>query len=353
MKKSNLWRENEFLSKRHPRGGKAMLARTASRKRPTSFLMVLLLMSISVGVAVPATAGPGSGGGGGHGGGGGGGHGGGGHGGGGHGGGGHSGGHGSSSHSGGGHGVAGRMFGWMHLGSRNHAPRANGAADEGLPFTSGVMRSARRPQLPSTFIRRMPANPLPAAGERRFSQFRRRPNFAFGWRRHFPRGGCYFNGYFQQCIFEPGPGLFFGDFGFDPFWWDSCWDSDWNDAGYLCDGDGMEADATPAGEMDDATAAGDAATGGAQDAGEPPGAGDASWAALAKIDPKFYVLILKSGGQHIVSDYWLADGYLEYVSRDGTRSHIPIAALDLQGTVTVNSRRGLTFVLRSAPKNPE
>jgi len=48
-------------------------------------------------------------------------------------------------------------------------------------------------------------------------------------------------------------------------------------------------------------------------------------------------------------DYWLADGYLEYVSLDSTRGHVPLEALDLQATVTENSRHGLPFVLRSAP----
>ena len=28
--------------------------------------------------------------------------------------------------------------------------------------------------------------------------------------------------------------------------------------------------------------------------------------------------------------YWVADGYLEYITPDGTRSHIPLEALDLQ-----------------------
>ena len=50
-----------------------------------------------------------------------------------------------------------------------------------------------------------------------------------------------------------------------------------------------------------------------------------------------------------MTDYWIADGYLEYISPDGTRSHIPLEALDLQNTVIKNTPRGLPFVLRSAP----
>jgi hypothetical protein len=63
----------------------------------------------------------------------------------------------------------------------------------------------------------------------------------------------------------------------------------------------------------------------------------------------FFLLVLKNGKTHGAMDYWLADGYLEYVSLDRTRSHIPLEALDLQTTVVENSRRGLPFVLRSAP----
>jgi len=37
------------------------------------------------------------------------------------------------------------------------------------------------------------------------------------------------------------------------------------------------------------------------------------------------------------------------VSPDGTRSHVPLDALDLQGTVLRNAPRGLAFVLRSTP----
>jgi hypothetical protein len=64
---------------------------------------------------------------------------------------------------------------------------------------------------------------------------------------------------------------------------------------------------------------------------------------------KGFLLVLRNGTHHAATDYWLADGYLEYVSLDRTRSHVPAEALDLQNTVVANSRRGLPFVLRSAP----
>jgi len=60
-----------------------------------------------------------------------------------------------------------------------------------------------------------------------------------------------------------------------------------------------------------------------------------------------FVLVLNNGASHAVTDYWVADGYLEYVSPEGTRSHIPLDALDLESTVLRNAPRGLAFVLRS------
>jgi hypothetical protein len=67
------------------------------------------------------------------------------------------------------------------------------------------------------------------------------------------------------------------------------------------------------------------------------------------LDKGAFLLVLKNGTSHAVTDYWVADGYLEYVSTDGTRSHIPLEALDLQSTVVFNAPRGLPFVVRSAP----
>ncbi len=75
----------------------------------------------------------------------------------------------------------------------------------------------------------------------------------------------------------------------------------------------------------------------------------AAEAADEAVGKGFFLLVLKNGASHAATDYWLADGYLEYVSLDRTRSHVPLEALDLQKTVIENSRRGLPFVLRSAP----
>jgi hypothetical protein len=63
-----------------------------------------------------------------------------------------------------------------------------------------------------------------------------------------------------------------------------------------------------------------------------------------------FLLVLTNGTSHAATDYWVADGYLEYISPDGARSHIPLEALDLQNTVTQNAPRGLPFVLRFGPE---
>jgi len=72
----------------------------------------------------------------------------------------------------------------------------------------------------------------------------------------------------------------------------------------------------------------------------------------AKTDAStFFLLILKNGTRQAVTDYWLDDGYVEFVSDDSARSHIPLDAIDLKKTVIENSARGLPFVLRSAPED--
>jgi hypothetical protein len=60
--------------------------------------------------------------------------------------------------------------------------------------------------------------------------------------------------------------------------------------------------------------------------------------------------VLRNGTTHAVTSYWAAEDYLEYISPDGTRSHIPLDALDLRSTVARNQGRGLAFVLRSGPE---
>src|SRR5215469_13923651 len=66
------------------------------------------------------------------------------------------------------------------------------------------------------------------------------------------------------------------------------------------------------------------------DALHPNGGGDASAVgatddlAAEQGEKGTFLLVLKNGTLHAVTDYLLANGYIEYVGRDGGRSHIPL-----------------------------
>lgn len=266
--------------------------------------------------------------------------GGGGHFGGGHFGGGHfGGGHSSHSQTSAGQG-AGHHWGWFHLGSRN---RRNRVAAENLAskWRATLGGQVSHAGLPSTYIQTVPLRftiSLPDARFGMHSRFQHHPEFFFGGFRRLRNSGCSFNGFNQVCFFEPTWPLFwFSGFDWFPFGFGF---------GY---GDDTSADTSDAFASADMTAAP------APDSEAPDNVSNNNSTASEQplrgqnLDPRFFVLILKNGTDHVVTDYWLSDGYIEYVSRDGTQSHIPVDALDLQETVRSNSARGLRFVLRSAP----
>jgi hypothetical protein len=167
----------------------------------------------------------------------------------------------------------------------------------------------------------------------------------------FEVSACFFNGLTQVCFFEPALPLFFFSSGFDSFL---------SGAGFSGDSLGIGDDLNSLGTMQPEIAV-DPPTPGPVDADTSAPAGENSATnGGAKVDAATeaadeaagkdsFLLVLKNGTSHAATDYWLADGYLEYVSLDRTRSHVPLEALDLQKTVVENSRRGLPFVLRSAP----
>jgi hypothetical protein len=64
--------------------------------------------------------------------------------------------------------------------------------------------------------------------------------------------------------------------------------------------------------------------------------------------PVTAVLYLKDGSSYAVSDYWLADGKVHYVTSYGGENAIDESELDLQKTVNENAAQGLTFTLRPA-----
>lgn len=71
--------------------------------------------------------------------------------------------------------------------------------------------------------------------------------------------------------------------------------------------------------------------------------------------PVTAVLYLKDGSSYAVTDYWLADGKIHYVTSYGGQNVIDQNALDLQRTVNENATQGLTFTLRPASNdtNPQ
>jgi hypothetical protein len=68
--------------------------------------------------------------------------------------------------------------------------------------------------------------------------------------------------------------------------------------------------------------------------------------------PVTAVLYLKDGSSYAVTDYWLADGKIHYVTSYGGENAIDQSALDLQRTVDENANQGLTFTLRPASNAP-
>jgi hypothetical protein len=253
--------------------------------------------------------------------------GGGGHGGGGHSGGGHFGGSGHSAHAPAGAGHTAGHWGWLHFGRKRSSPdrAVSGNRANDLRPADMIGSPDRLHAIPSTYIRTIPFRSLVRSLPGRFStydHFPPHPDFFSHRFRRFPGSGCFFNGLNQVCFFEPAW----------PLW------------GFADD----TASASDGVDWEDTMAAPVAES-------EPPanGQNDAQIPAPPirglDLDPRLFLLILKNGAGRIVTDYWLADGYIEYVSPDGTRSHIPVDALDLEETVRNNTARGLSFVLRSAP----
>jgi hypothetical protein len=146
----------------------------------------------------------------------------------------------------------------------------------------------------------------------------------------FPRfssSGCFFNGVTQVCFFEPFWPLFSCSGYFDPFYFGFGGDS-------LDIGDDLNSQGPMQSEMsavpptgnppDDDTAEGNSSV--------RPGATLGAATEDRALGKGVFLLVLNNGTRHAVTDYWVADGYLEYISPDGTRSHIPLEALDLQNT---------------------
>jgi len=175
---------------------------------------------------------------------------------------------------------------------------------------------------------------------------RRHRGFFFNRFPQFSSSGCFLNGVTQVCFFEPFLPLlcFSGDF--DPFYSGFGFGGDSLDLGDDLNSQGLmqsEMSAIPltANPSDDDTAEGNSSA--------RPGATLGAATEDQALGKGVFLLVLNNGTSHAVTDYWVADGYLEYITPDGTRSHILLEALDLQNTVIQSAPRSLPFVLRSTP----
>jgi len=162
--------------------------------------------------------------------------------------------------------------------------------------------------------------------------------------RRFLSSGCFWNGVTQVCFFEPFLPLFscYGGFNLSYSGFDLGGDS-------LDPGD-LSSQGSPQWEMSALPPAANSIDEMAD--GNLPARPAAAFGTMSEnqaLRDGVFLLVLNNGSSHAVTDYWVSDGYLEYISPDGTRSHIPLDALDLQRTVTENAPRGLPFVLRSTP----
>jgi hypothetical protein len=279
-------------------------------------------------------------------------------GGGGHSGGGHfGGGHSSGRHSGGGH--AGAHFGWLHFGFGKYSARHAGS---GAPTTSDTSphlpshlwnfgtaaRMSSVARIPPTLLWSPPLFQTRPNGRVSFVSSAVLPRRGFFFNRFpcFSSSGCFFNGVTQVCFFEPFLPLLSFSGAFDPFHSGFGFGGDSLDVGDDLNSQGptqwgMSAIPPTANPSDNDTAEGNSAV--------HPGATLGAATEDRAVGKGVFLLVLNNGTSHAVTDYWIADSYLEYISPDGTRSHIPLEALDLQNTVIKNAPRGLPFALRSAP----
>jgi hypothetical protein len=229
---------------------------------------------------------------------------------------------------------------WMKLGlGKKSAPTtadASGTQPRWWNFNSAAP-SPTSHRMPSTLLwsplrgeHGVPFISVASASAPHFHQ-----NVYFHPHRPFASSGCFFNGMTQVCFLEPFlPLLGFGYFGYG-----EGYGGDWDNGGNLAGMDeaGMTQPVPPEDNPPSAnenSAAWDAA-------------GHAGASEDRDLGTGVFVLVLRNGTTHAVTNYWVADGYLEYVCPDGTRSHVPLDALDLQSTVLRNEVRGLPFVLRT------
>jgi hypothetical protein len=63
------------------------------------------------------------------------------------------------------------------------------------------------------------------------------------------------------------------------------------------------------------------------------------------------VLFMKDGTVYAITDYWVADNKLHYVTNYGGENSLPLEQIDMQRTVDVNAKRGIKITLRPTPQS--
>jgi hypothetical protein len=69
----------------------------------------------------------------------------------------------------------------------------------------------------------------------------------------------------------------------------------------------------------------------------------------AEANAPLVMLYLKDGSVYALSNYWVADGKLHYKTQYGGENSVPLDQIDIQHTVDVNAKRGVSITLRPAP----
>ncbi len=69
----------------------------------------------------------------------------------------------------------------------------------------------------------------------------------------------------------------------------------------------------------------------------------------ASANAPLVMLYLKDGSVYALSNYWVADGKLHYKTQYGGENSVPLDQIDIQHTVDVNAKRGVSITLRPAP----
>jgi hypothetical protein len=63
------------------------------------------------------------------------------------------------------------------------------------------------------------------------------------------------------------------------------------------------------------------------------------------------LLQLKNGWMYGLTDYWIEDGRLHYLTTYGGENSVPLEEIDFDKTVQLNAERGVEFVLRPKPQS--